>query len=120
MKKNWQWYPGIDAWIPESQDISNMTSRGISYQYMPPVTDMYAGSESEEQQLKMHVAGHGKMSVDEVKRKIADFFKQCETLATSDSIKDIERLEYQLNNPVIINLIKQLTNHLKTLKSKAS
>jgi len=114
------WKPAIDAWIPESQDISNMTSRGISYQYMPPVTDYYAGSESEEQKLKVAVAGHGKMSLQDLKSRVADHFKQCETLAGTDNIKDLEKLEHLLDHPDFRNMIKTLVDHVKMLKSKAS
>jgi len=114
------WRPAIDQWIPESQDISNMTSRGISYQYMPPVTDMYAGNEGEEGQVKVNVPGHGKMSLDEIRKKISDYFKDCDSLLSSDNLRDMEKLEYLMSNPEIPNLIKTVSSHLKTLKSRAS
>jgi hypothetical protein len=114
------WKPAIDQWIPESQDISNMTSRGISYQYMPPVTDMYAGNEGEEGEVKINVPGQGRVALDEVKKRISDYFKDCDNLISSDNVKDLEKLEYLMNNPEISNLIKIVSNHLKTLKSKVS
>ena len=114
------WKPAIDHWIPESQDISNMTSRGISYQYMPPVTDMYAGNEGEESEIKVNVPGHGKLTLDEIKKKISNYFKDCDSLLSSDSIKDIEKLGHLMSNPEIPNLVKTVSNHLKVLKSQAS
>ena len=114
------WQPAIDNWIPESQDVSNMTSRGISYQYMPPVTDMYAGSEGEEEKFKVHIPGVGKIKIDDLKQKIVDHFKRCEELVASDTIKDMEALEHSLNDPKLTSMIKLLTNHIKSLKSQVS
>lgn len=118
MKSYWQ--PSIDKWIPEAQDISNMTSRGISYQYMPPVTDMYAGSEGEEEKLKMNVPGHGKMKIEDAKKQISDHLKRCDGLLSSDSIKDLEKFEYALRDPAFINTVQTLVSHVKALKSKVS
>lgn len=115
-----QWQPAIDHWIPENQDISNMTSRGISYQYMPPVTDMYAGSEGEEEKMKVQVPGHGKIKLEDLRKIIADQLKVCETLLHSDAIKDMEALEQALHGPHMSGLVKILVNHVKALKSKVS
>ena len=111
------WQTQLDRWIPESQDVSNMTSRGISYQYMPPITDMYAGNEAEEEKFKINIPGTGRISINNLKQKIIEHLKRCEELVVSDSIKDLEMLEHAFLDPKLSGMIKLLVNHVKTLKS---
>lgn len=118
--KYW-WHPKIDNYIPES--YAGNTERLVQpHQYTPPISD-YAGDQKygEGEEIRVDIAGFGKMTVKDIRKKITEILNDLILAAESDNIKDAEKLEHKLfSSPELNNLIKQYVNHIKLLKAKVS
>lgn len=123
MKNFWQ--PDIDSWIPESFGGNTEHVKDV-HSFVPPPhltdyvgTQQYAPGEGEE--MKVDIAGFGKLSIKEVKSKISELLKGILDLVDSDKISDIEQIEHRLfKEPALHNIIKEYLDLVKKLKASSS
>jgi hypothetical protein len=119
------WQPNIDNWIPESFGGNTEHVKDV-HSFVPPPhltdyvgTQQYAPGEGEE--MKINIAGQGKMAIKEIKGKIVEMLKQILDLADSDKISDIEQLEHRLfKEPALHNIVKEYLSGIKEYKASST
>ena len=113
------WQPPIDNYIPESY-AGNTEHQPQSWQYSPAISD-YAGVPSfstEDEELKINIAGLGRLSVKDVQNKIVEILNDLVRAAKSENFQDIEKLEHKLCTPELSNMVQEYSKHVKLLKNK--
>jgi hypothetical protein len=102
------WQPKIDKWL-ETVNINNTPGFPTSYQYAP--------AEGEEQG-KVFVTGHGKLTLRVLKNKINDIINDVAALASSEDLESVEKLHHSLfSSSDLENLLKQYIEAIRNIRA---
>lgn len=119
------WQPDIDRWIPESFAGNTEHVKNAMAYVPPPHLSDYVGTQSyapgEGEEIKVNIAGNGKLSLKDIRNKISTHLKDIMDLVDSDKISDIEQIEHRLfREPDLQNIVKEYINNIKQLKAQNS
>jgi len=119
------WQPNIDRWIPESFAGNTEHVKDAMAFVPPPHLSDYVGTQSyapgEGEEMKVDIAGNGKLSIKDIKGKITQHLKDILDLVDSDKISDIEQIEHRLfKEPDLQNTVAEYVKNIKKLKAQSS
>lgn len=119
------WQPDIDKWIPESFAGNTEHVKSAMAYVPPPHLSDYVGNQSyapgEGEEIKVNIAGKGKLSIKDIKGKISQHLKDILDLVDSDKISDIEQIEHRLfKEPDLHNTVTEYVKSIKELKAQNS
>lgn len=115
------WKPKIDEWIPESYAGSTQEVSEPHLNVPPPHLTDYVGTQnysSESEEMKVSVAGYGKLTMKELKDKIVEILDDIASSLKNEQDPNVDTLEHKLfRSPDLENLVKQYAKHVKMLRT---